>query len=120
MKKNIIEAGKLDIEALKKAIRQLESPKGKRERERVTLFAALYADIREQLTAGVSKSSIIKALAVHGLSIGNSVFDELLAAEAKRRGESVPGKDETDEDEPVSANTLPNARQAGAREEVSK
>lgn len=39
MKKIITEAGKVDIEALKRAISALESPKAKRARERVALFA---------------------------------------------------------------------------------
>lgn len=91
MKKNIIEAGNTDIEALKKAIDALESPKVKRERERVVKFGALYPSIREKLNAEVSKSAIVKALAEYGMSISGSVFDKLLADEAKRRGEPVPG-----------------------------
>jgi hypothetical protein len=68
----------------------------------------------------VSKSAIIKALADQGFSISNSVFDELLAAEAKRRGDPVPGKDDdAGEDEPVPVNIAPNAPQAGAKEEAA-
>jgi len=119
MKKIITEAGKVNIEALKKAVSALESPKTKRAREREALFAELYEIIRDQINADVSKSTIIKTLTEQGFSIGNSVFDELLEAEAKRRGEPVPGKDdEAGEDEPVSVNTPPNAPQAGAKEEV--
>lgn len=121
MKKIITEAGKVDIEALKKAISALESPKAKRARERVALFAELYEVIRDQIKDDVSKSAIIKTLADQGLSISNSVFDELLAAEAKRRGEPVPGKDDdAGEHEPVSLTTQPNAPQAGAKEEVTE
>jgi hypothetical protein len=120
-KLNSSESAKVDIEALKKAVGALESPKVKRERERVALFSPLYEVIRDQLYAGVSKSSIIKTLADGHMSISNAVFDELLVAEAKRRGEPVPGKDdEAGEDEPVSVNIAPNAPQNGEKEEVSK
>lgn len=119
MKKIITEAGKVDIEALKKAISALESPKTKRAREREALFAELYEVIRHQINADVSKSTIIKTLAGQGMSVSNAVFDKLLADEAKRRGEPVPGKDdEPGEGVPVSVNTPPNAPQAGAKEEV--
>ena len=108
------ETGKVDVEALKKTIRQLESPKAKRERERAVLFAVLYPDIRDQLKADVSKSAIIKALAEHGMSVSNAVFDELLATEAARRGELVPGKDaEASDDESAGA------PQVGAKDTVA-
>jgi hypothetical protein len=120
MKKIITEAGKVDIEALKKAISALESPKTKRAREREALFAELYEVIRDQINADVSKSTIIKTLTEQGMSVSNAVFDKLYADEAKRRGEPVPGKDdEAGEDEPVSVNTPPIAPQAGAKEEVT-
>lgn len=113
---------KVDIESLKKAIRALESPKAKRDRERAALFAVLYPDIRDKLNNGVSKNSFIKALAEHGMSISNALFDELLEAEAQRRGESVPGKDDEAGDgvTVVPDNVPPQAPQAGAKEEVSK
>ena len=114
------EAGQVDIEALKKAIRALESPKAKRERARAALFAALYEAIRDQLAEDVSKSAIIKALADRSISISNSVFDELLAAEAKRRGEQVPVKDEeAGEGVPEPNNMPPHAPEGGAKEEVT-
>ena len=87
------ESAKIDVEAIKKSILGLESPKAKRERERVVLFSELYQAIRDQLQTGVSKTAIIKSLADHDVSIGNLVFDDLLEAEAKRRGEPVPGKE---------------------------
>ncbi|MEX3973542.1 hypothetical protein [Paraburkholderia caribensis] len=119
MKKIITEAGKVDIEALKKAIISLESPKTKRAREREALFAELYEVIRDQINSDVSKSTIIKTLAGRGMSVSNAVFDKLLAGEAKRRGEPMPGKDdEAGENELVSVNTSPNAPLAGAKEEV--
>ncbi|KHK54094.1 hypothetical protein PI87_16365 [Ralstonia sp. A12] len=103
MKKHIIEAGKVDIEALKKAVGALESPKVKRDRERAESFAQLYEGIRDKLNAHVSKSAIIKTLADVGLSINPRLFDELLEDEATRRGEPVPGK----------------AEEAGMKEEVT-
>jgi len=81
---------KVDIAAIKRAIRELESPKAKRDRERAALFDAVYPDVRDQLEAGVSKSAIIKRLADYDVSISNLMFDEMLAAAAKRRGELVP------------------------------
>ncbi|WP_017772463.1 hypothetical protein [Paraburkholderia kururiensis] len=120
MKKIITEAGKVDIEALKKAISALESPKAKRARERVALFAELYEVIRDQIKDDVSKSAIIKTLADQGLSISNSVFDELLADEAKRRGEPVPRKDdEAGEGAPMADNTPPHALKADTKNEVT-
>jgi hypothetical protein len=92
-KQNSPETAKVDIETLKKAIRALESPKAKRDRERIALFSELYPDICDQLTSDVSKTAIIKKLNDHGVSISNVIFEELLEAEAKRRGEPVPGKD---------------------------
>lgn len=119
MKKIITEAGKVDIEALKKAISALESPKAKRARERVALFAELYEVIRDQIKDDVSKSAIIKTLADQGLSISNSVFDELLAAEAKRRGEPVPRKDdEACDGAQPSANPPLHRLPFGPKEEV--
>ncbi|MBX4003403.1 hypothetical protein [Ralstonia pickettii] len=91
-KLNSPDGSKSDVETLKKAIRGLESPKAKRDRERVALFTEVYPAIRDQLNAGVSKSAMVKTLAEHDVSITNLKFDELLAAEAKRRGEPVPGK----------------------------
>jgi hypothetical protein len=120
-KLNPSDGSKIDIAALKKAVGALESPKAKRERERVVLFAALYEVIRDQIHASVSKSLIIKTLAEQGFSIGNFVFDDLLAAEAKRRGEPVPGKDdEAGDDVPQLSNASPDAPQAGTKEEVTK
>jgi len=115
-KLNPSDGSKVDIEALKKAIRILESPKAKRERERVALFAELYEVVRDQIYADVSKSSIIKVLADQGMSLSNAMFDKLLADEAKRRGEPTPGKDDEDgEDVPAPDNIPPNALQAGAK-----
>lgn len=109
MKKNITEAGKVDIESLKTALGALESPKVKRDRERVALFSELYPDICKQLKADVSKTAIIKKLIDYGVSISNVIFDELLQAEARRRGESVPGKDDG-----VSTDNMPAAESANA------
>ncbi|WP_454824456.1 hypothetical protein [Paraburkholderia xenovorans] len=53
-----------DLDAIKHAVRELESPRVERDRERAELFAALYPDIRDQLIAGVSKTAIIKRLAL--------------------------------------------------------
>lgn len=89
---NTPEIAKIDVEATKKAIRALESPKIKRDRERTELFEVVYPEIRDQLEAAVSKSAIIKTLTDCGMSISVSMFDAMLAAEAKRRGEPVPGK----------------------------
>ncbi|MDN7642369.1 hypothetical protein [Burkholderia cenocepacia] len=106
-KQNSPETAKIDLESLKKAIRALESPKVKRYRERFALFSELYPDICEQLKADVSKTAIIKKLNDHGVSISNLIFDELLEAEAKRRGEPVPGKDAA-----LSTNNVPGAESA--------
>ncbi|WP_175848342.1 hypothetical protein [Burkholderia arboris] len=95
---------KPNIDAIRKAIRELESPKAKRDRERAALISELYTDIREQLKADVSKTAIIKRLNDHGVSISNVIFDELLEAEAKRRGEPVPGKGDADPSQPAPAN----------------
>ncbi|WP_028203141.1 hypothetical protein [Paraburkholderia nodosa] len=120
-KLNSSDGSKIDIVALKKAISALESPKTKRARERVALFAELYEIIRDQINEDVSKSTIIKTLANQGMSVSNAVFDKLLADEAKRRGEPVPGKDDdAGEGEPVPLNIAPNAPQAGAKEEVTE
>ncbi|WP_229657069.1 hypothetical protein [Burkholderia pseudomallei] len=115
MKKNITEAGKVDIESLKKAVGALESPKVKRDRERAELFTELYEGIRDKLNADVSKSAIVKTLAECGLSINIKIFDELLEAEAKRRGEPVPGKVADD----AAAVESDSAQQASAYEEGS-
>jgi hypothetical protein len=64
----------------------------KRDRERAELFTELYERIRDKLHADVSKSAIVKTLAECGLSINIKIFDELLEAEAKRRGEPALGK----------------------------
>ncbi|MCS6511918.1 hypothetical protein [Burkholderia thailandensis] len=95
------ENSKPTIDAIKKAISDLESPKTKRNRERAVLFGEVYPIIRDQLAAGVSKSAIIKKLTDFGVSISNVMFDDLLEAEARRRGESVPGKDGATSIEPV-------------------
>ncbi len=119
MKKNIADAGKIDIEALKATILALESPKKKRERERIASFAELYEAIREQIRDDVAKSLIIKALADAGMSISNPIFDKLLADEAKRRGEPVPRKDdEAGEGVPPSANQPLHRPPFGQKEEV--
>ncbi|WP_144157299.1 hypothetical protein [Paraburkholderia sp. BCC1885] len=103
-----------DLEAIKRAVRELESPKVKRDRERAELFAALYPDIRDQLVAGVSKTAIIKTLVDLSVSISNPMFEELLAAEAKRCGEPVPSKDtEASDDESAGA------PQVGAKDTVT-
>lgn len=115
------EAVKADVDTIRRAIRELESPKAKRDRERVSFISKVYQDIRDQLQAGVSKSAIIKKLAEHDVSLSNKLFDELLEAEAKRRGELVPGKDVgADGDVPVLANEPLYAPQTGAKEEEIK
>ncbi|WGS50108.1 hypothetical protein LFL96_00945 [Paraburkholderia sp. D15] len=114
------EPAKVDVDAIKKAIRELESPRAKRERERVALFSELYPDLRDQLKADVSKTAIIKKLVDHGVSMSNLIFEELLEAEALRRGEPVPGKgDKAGEDLPASDNAPPDAPQAGTKVEVA-
>jgi hypothetical protein len=97
----ISETLKVDIDAAKKAIQGLESPKARRERERVKNFAALYPDIRDKLKADVSKSVIVKTLMEHGVSISNSSFDELLADEARRQGDLLPRTCESGDDTPA-------------------
>lgn len=119
MAKVSCDTGKVDIEALKNAVRALESPRAKRERERVAVFSALYHDIRDQVSMGVSKSLILKTLIEHGISISNAVFDELLADEAERRGESVAGRDdEVDEDMSRALHVAQNALQAAVKDAV--
>ncbi|WP_196483567.1 hypothetical protein [Burkholderia territorii] len=115
-KQNFTETAKVDIEALKKAIRALESPKAKRDRERFALFSELYPDICEQLKADVSKTAIIKKLNDHGVSISNVMFDDLLEAEARRRGESVPGKDAATSADNMFATESANASQVSPKE----
>lgn len=92
-KRNPPDGSKTDVDAIKHAIRALESPTAKRERERTALFEVLYPDIRDKLIEGVAKSVIIRMLAAHK-PISATQFDALLEAEAKRRGEPLPGKDE--------------------------
>lgn len=87
------EANKLDLDAIKKALEGLESPKVKKARERATQFAALYETIRDLINSGVSKRTILDLLAAHDLALTYGQLDELLKAEAAQRGESVPGKD---------------------------
>ncbi|MFX1695926.1 hypothetical protein [Paraburkholderia sp. A1RO-1] len=119
-KLNFSEGSKVDIAALKKAISALESPKTKRTRERVALFAELYQVIRDQIKLNVSKSTIIKTLADQGLSVSNAMFDKLLADEAKRRGEPVPRKDdEAGEGAPMADNAPPHALKADTKNEVT-
>ncbi|KFG95535.1 hypothetical protein GQ56_0119850 [Burkholderia paludis] len=117
-KQNSPETAKVDLESLKKAVRALESPKAKRGRERGALFSELYPDICEQLKADVSKTAIIKKLNDHGVSISNVIFDELLEAEAMRRGEPVPGKDAGANADNLPILESPNASQASTKEEV--
>ncbi|CAI8694252.1 hypothetical protein [Burkholderia sp. IT-111MI5] len=118
-KQNSPEAAKVDLESLKNAIRALESPKAKRDRERFALFSELYPDISEQLKADVSKTAIIKKLNDHGVSISNVIFDELLEAEARRRGEPVPGKDAVASADNMLATESTNAPQTSTKEEVT-
>lgn len=113
------ENSKPSIEAIKKAISDLESPKAKRDRERATLFEAIYPVIRDQLAAGVSKSAIIKKLTDLGVSISNVMFDELLEAVARRRGESVLGKDAGTNTDNMPAAESANASQVSTKEEVT-
>ncbi|WP_144154959.1 hypothetical protein [Paraburkholderia sp. BCC1885] len=77
-KHNSSDDSKVDIEVLKKAIRILESPKAKRERERAALFSGLYDVIRDKVFADVSKSSIIKALANQGSHAEPASLDNLI------------------------------------------
>lgn len=86
------EAKQSDLDAIKKSLQELESPKAKRDRERTTAFAELYPDIRSRLNFGVKKSAIIKALAAHGLTIRSIHFDQLLESEAKSRGQVESAK----------------------------
>ncbi|WP_441459727.1 hypothetical protein [Burkholderia thailandensis] len=113
------ENSKPTIDAIKKAISDLESPKTKRNRERAVLFGEVYPIIRDQLAAGVSKSAIIKKLTDFGVSISNVIFDELLEAEAKRRGEPVPGKDAVASADNMLATESTNAPQTSTKEEVT-
>jgi hypothetical protein len=113
-KLNTSDGSKVDIDTFKKAIRALESPKLKRERERARLFSALYEDIRDQLAEGVSRSSIIRTLAELGYSISGPLFEQLLAAEAKLRGEPVPGKEAAVSTDDVPAVESTNALQVSA------
>ncbi|WP_244230951.1 hypothetical protein [Paraburkholderia graminis] len=115
MKKNFSEAAMVDLSAIKSAILALESPKAKRDRERMAAFGELYPVMREQLDAGVSKSAIVKTLAECGLSINIKIFDELFEAEATRRGEPVPGKVADD----AAAVESDSVQQASAYEEGS-
>lgn len=115
-KQNSPETAKVDIETLKKAIRALESPKARRDRERFALFSELYPDICEQLKADVSKTAIIKKLNDHGVSISNVIFEELLEAEARRRGEPVPGKDGGVSASDAQAASVKHAPRFGATE----
>jgi len=105
------ESSKIDIDAVKRAIRGLESPKVKRERERAAQFAELYPDIRDKLNAEVSKSAIVKALTEYGMSISGPVFDKLLADEAKRRLEPVPGDGADESGDDVAAAEATDAPQ---------
>jgi hypothetical protein len=112
---------KVDVEALKKAIRALESPKAKRDRERAALFAELYEDIRDQIVEGLAKSAIVETLTAFGLSITGAVFDRLLADEATRRGEPVPVKKaEPGEEVQVSGCVSPNVSRTGPKAEVAE
>lgn len=112
MKKNTgNESSKVDIDAIKHAIRGLESPKMKRERERAAQFAELYPDISDKLNAEVSKSAIVKALTEYGMSISGSVFDKLLADEARRRLEPVPGDGVDESGDDVATAEAANAPQ---------
>lgn len=111
---------KVDVEALKKAIRLLESPKAKRDRERAALFAALYEDIRDQIVEGLAKSTIVETMSTFGVSITGAVFDKLLADEAHRRGEPVPVKKaEAGEDVPASGTASPDVSRAASKNEVT-
>ncbi|WP_405124612.1 hypothetical protein [Ralstonia pseudosolanacearum] len=101
-KHNSHEDSRVDIETLKKAILNLESPKAKRDRERAALFSDLYEPIRDKLNAGVAKNVLVKMLADHK-PISVVQFDELLLAEAKRRCEPVPGKDNASHSQAASA-----------------
>lgn len=103
------EPAKTNVDALKRAVLDLESPKAKRERERAALFVELYPAIREQLEAGVSKSAIIKTLAEHGVSLSTVMFDERLEVEAKRRCEPAPGKGSRMSTQVVLAGEAPQA-----------
>ncbi|QMI46676.1 hypothetical protein MBR110_00340 [Burkholderia sp. MBR-1] len=89
-KKMSPEIDKVDVDALKKAIGALESSKAKREREREALFAGLYDVILGRLDRDVSKRQILDQLAEYGLPLTYDQFDNLLAAEATRRGDPVP------------------------------
>ncbi|KVM78009.1 hypothetical protein WJ61_06200 [Burkholderia ubonensis] len=111
------ENSKPSIEAIKKAISDLESPKAKRDRQRAALFEEIYPVIHHQLAAGVSKSAIIKKLTDHGVSISNVMFDDLLAAEARRRGEPVPGKDAATSTDNMLATESANASQVSTEDE---
>lgn len=114
------EIPKVDVEALKRAIRTLESPKAKRDRERAALFAALYDDIRDQIVEGLAKSTLVETLTTFGMSMTGAVFDKLLADEAYRRGEPVPVKKaEAGEDGAVPGTALPDVSRAASKSEVT-
>ncbi len=111
---------KVDIDAIKSAIQALESPKAKRERERAAQFAELYPDIRDKLNAEVSKSAIVKALVEHGMSISGPIFDKLLAEEALRRGEQVPGVDADGSGDSEFVDGRQNISQVGASKQETE
>lgn len=120
MKKITTEAGKVDLAEIKSAILALESPKAKRDRERMAAFGELYPVMREQLDAGVSKSAIVKALAEYGMSISGPVFDKLLADEALRRGERLPGVDTDGAGDSEFVDGRQNMSQVGASKQETE
>lgn len=106
-----------DIESLKKVLSALESPKDRKARERAAVFSQLYELIRDKLNCSVSKRQILDLLADYGLVLTYDQFAELLAAEAKRRGEPVPGKESEAGDDLMPDESM-NAPQADATEKV--
>lgn len=85
------ELAKPDVEAIKATLRALKSPKKKKAEERQAIFAALYPEIRDQLNDDVSVRQILDAISPL-LPLTYEIFKELLAAEAARCGEPVPGQ----------------------------
>lgn len=87
------EAAKPDIEAIKAALRTMQTPKEVKAREREVLFRDLFDLIKDLIVRGVSKRAILDKLTELGLVLTYDQFKELLEAEAKRRGEPVPEKE---------------------------
>ena len=80
----------VDTAAISAAIRSLQ-PRQKTATE--MHFAEVYQDVREALERKVPKNALISALKKHGLTLSPAKFNDLLHAEAVRRGEVLPSTD---------------------------